>query len=73
VERCCAFCGKPVNPASRLTWHRVVGWERHASIRVSGKHGGSDIVFREPRDEYAHDGCIQLEKAGVSVAQESLL
>jgi len=32
-----------------------------------------NIVFREPLDEYAHDRCIQLERAGVSVAQESLL
>jgi hypothetical protein len=66
----CAFCGGPIDPADQM-WRRVIGWERKAS--AESRRGGSDIVFREPLDEYAHDACVQLEKAGVSVAQVSLL
>jgi len=69
VKRC-AFCGRQIDPASQ-TWRRVVGWEKKATAET--RRGGSDIVFRQPLDEYAHDRCIQLERAGVSVAQESLL
>ena len=65
----CTYCGGPVDSTSR--WRRVIGWERKA-ISESRK-SGSDIVLREPQDEYACNACITLLKSGISVSQESLL
>jgi hypothetical protein len=65
----CPFCGKPIDPASRYSLRRVTGWERKA-IGPSRKHG-SDIVFREPLDEWAHGGCISAAKHGL-LGQESM-
>lgn len=48
----CQFCKEPVDPNSRLTWHRVTGWER------PGKHGGSDIRGRQQQPGFAHDDCL---------------
>jgi len=67
----CPFCGKPIDPTSDRTWRRVEGWERKAPA-ASTRRGGSDIALREPLDEYAHDRCIQLAKAGVSAEQMTL-
>jgi hypothetical protein len=69
----CFYCGQPVDLQARSTLRRVVGWERVAGVRASGKHGGSDIRLRERLDEYAHEGCVALERAGVGVKQETLL
>ena len=69
----CHYCGDPIDPFDRFTWRRVVGWERIAGVRASGKHGGSDITLRQPRDEYAHPHCVERIKSGLSVRQESLL
>lgn len=69
----CHYCGNDVDPLSRTTYRRVVGWERKAGVRASGSHGGSDITLRELLDEYACPGCIQLLRSGVAPAQESLL
>jgi hypothetical protein len=67
----CTYCGKPVDLAARSTLRRVVGWERKAA--AASRKAGSDVVMREPRDEYAHEACVALERAGVNVAQGSLL
>lgn len=71
MTRQCAYCGEPVDPSSRFTWRRVVGWERKA-VAMSRK-SGSDIALREPRDEYAHDHCIGRAKANLAPGQEALL
>jgi hypothetical protein len=69
----CAFCGKPVDPTNPHVWQRVVGWQRIAGVRASGKHGGSDIRLRETRQEWAHPGCVTLTKDGIAVGQGALL
>lgn len=69
----CPFCGRPVDPTSPNTWQRVVGWQRIAGVRASGKHGGSDIRLRDTRQEWAHPHCVSLAKDGISVGQEALL
>lgn len=64
----CEFCGDPVNPNARQTWHRVIGWER------KGQAGGSDIALRERHGEtFACDFCISRLKAKLSPGQGSLL
>jgi hypothetical protein len=62
----CSFCGKEVNPRSRLTYTRVTGWHR------PGKAGGSDIVLRELLDEWACQWCIDQLRYGVHPAQQRL-
>jgi hypothetical protein len=68
----CRFCGGPVSPSDPATWQRVVGWQRIAGVRASGKHGGSDIRLREPLQEWAHPYCVSAAKSGV-LGQESML
>jgi hypothetical protein len=67
----CLHCGDLVDPLSRFTWRRVLGWERKAA--ASTRKSGSDIALREPRDEYACDRCISRLKRGVAPAQGSLM
>lgn len=69
----CSYCGTPVDPTARTTWTRVVGWQRMAGVRPSGKHGGSDIALRQALDEWACPTCIVRLQNGVGVGQESLL
>jgi hypothetical protein len=71
MERNCVYCGDPVDPTSRFTWRRVVGWERKA--QGASRKSGSDIALREPRDEYACNACIVSHRSGVSPGQESLI
>ena len=73
LDATCYFCDQPIDPLARETWRRVVGWERHAGVRASGKHGGSDITLREPRDQYAHPLCISRYKQGVNANQGTLV
>ena len=54
----CPFCGQPVDPTDRYTWHRVEGWERR------GQQGGSDIALRVKLDGFAHGHCVQLAQTG---------
>jgi hypothetical protein len=68
----CTYCGRPVDPTSRYTWHRVQGWERKAHMS-STRRGGSDISLRQAIDEYACDQCIGRLKSGVSPVQDSLI
>jgi hypothetical protein len=65
----CAYCGRPVDPSSRYTWHLVTGWARR------GKAGGSDIACRTPASpsQMACDVCVRRVQAGVSPAQGTLL
>ena len=67
----CVYCSEPVDPSHHTTWRRVTGWERKAT--AGSRRGGSDIVLREPRDEYACAGCIGLLQAGVILGQASLV
>ena len=67
----CPFCLQPVNPLDRFTWQRVIGWQRMAGRRASGKQGGSDIALRETRQEWAHPHCVRLARSG-SLYQEQL-
>lgn len=66
----CQLCGDPIDPLSPYVWRRVVGWERKAMSE--SRKSGSDIRLREPRNEYAHDHCIELNKAGVNVRQQTI-
>ena len=65
----CGICGELV-PES-LAYRRISGWEQKA--RVASRRGGSDIVLREHHDEFACAGCIARLKAGINVAQETLV
>jgi hypothetical protein len=67
----CHYCGDPVDPQSRFTWHRIVGWERKA-VSASRK-GGSDIALREQREEFACDQCVHRLQQGLAPLQEALL
>ena len=60
VKLLCDLCGQEV---PRHLWkngayHQVLGWERVAGTRASGKHGGSDIKYRERTGKVAHAGCL---------------
>jgi hypothetical protein len=61
------------DPSSPYTYQRINGWEKKAGIRASGKHGGSDIVLRQLEPFWACPDCIARLRAGVHVAQASLL
>lgn len=65
----CGICGELV-PES-LLYRRVTGWERKA--KSASRKGGSDIMLREPLDEYACSACIARLRAGINVGQESLV
>ena len=69
----CFYCGNDIDPLGRDTWRRIIGWEKKAGIRASGKHGGSDIALREPRDQYAHHLCVRRMQQGVNASQGTLL
>ena len=70
----CSFCGDQVDVTDdRHTYRRIIGWEKIAGTRASGKHGGSDIVLRERIDEWAHTACVTAARAGVVPGQEALL
>ncbi len=71
MNRACSYCGESVDPLSRFVWRRVVGWERKATSQ--SRKSGSDITLREPRDEYACDGCVSRLKRDVAPAQGSLI
>ena len=68
-EVVCTYCGRPVDPQSRETWQRVVGWSR------PGKSGGSDIACREPhpRVRFACDPCVRMVQSGLSPHQGTLV
>jgi hypothetical protein len=67
----CAECGQPVNATDPNTYQRVQGWERKAT--AASRKSGSDIVLREPRQEFAHAHCIHRRKLGLSPQQESMI
>lgn len=64
----CALCG---NELGEVFFRRIIGWERKA---VSpSRRGGSDILLREPLDEFACPACITRLQAGLNVHQEALV
>lgn len=69
--RCYYECGRPLNPNAPDACRRVAGWERKAS--GDSRKSGSDILHREPLDEWAHLSCVELERAGISVHQQALV
>lgn len=72
AEPVCIYCGHTVEPSHHGTFARVIGWERKGY--GDSRRGGSDIVLREPvPDMFACQFCIDKLKAGVNVAQETLL
>ena len=66
----CVLCSRPIERPSDA-FRRVIGWERKANS--SSRKGGSDITLREALDEYACASCITRLRAGLNVAQESLV
>ena len=63
----CTYCTKPVDPNSRYTYTRVMGWDR------PGKAGGSDISLRERLEVFACPTCIERIRSGVNPAQEAFV
>ena len=71
LTRACHFCRAVVDPLDQAVYRRCVGWERRALGET--RRGGSDIVLRELRDEYACPVCVARLRAGLDARQESLL
>jgi hypothetical protein len=67
----CFYCGEQVNPDDTNTYRRIQGWERKAVS--ASRRGGSDVVLREHRDEFACMFCIDRLRRGVSTNQGSML
>lgn len=65
----CVFCNTELDPRSSIALRRVHGWERKAG---PGRRGGSDIVLREPGNEFACAFCIDNLKHGRSARQEGM-
>jgi hypothetical protein len=65
----CKFCGKPLDPDSRVetVYQRVYGWEKK---REAG--GANQITLREPQQEWAHASCIDRMVHGIGVSQMAL-
>ena len=64
----CALCGEPVDAYSRLTYRRVVGWEKPRSA------GGTNaLALRQPLNTYAHSECIDKARRGIDAKQGVLL
>lgn len=72
VEPACVYCHTLVDPNDHGVYQRITGWEKKAF--AFARRGGSDIVLRESTpDVFACQFCIDKLKAGVNVAQETLL
>lgn len=68
----CNYCRCELETESAATiFRRVLGWEKKA--HGLSRRGGSDIVLREPVDEFACRPCIDALKSGRSPHQEALL
>jgi hypothetical protein len=64
----CHYCPEMLDPDSRYTWHRTMGWARRGSA------GGSDVVLRKRIGDFvACDVCISRLRAGRSPDQETLI
>jgi hypothetical protein len=64
----CTFCEAPVDPEMPLTYQKVTGWEHP---RMAG--GTNALALREPHGVYACSTCIDKQRRGIPVGQESLL
>lgn len=71
----CIYCKVPVNPRLPTTYRRIEGWEQKAQSAI--RRSGSDVLLREPRDEYACEACIvklkRAKKDRVAAGQDALL
>jgi hypothetical protein len=67
----CALCREPLDPRDWGVYRRVTGWERKGI--GNSRRSGSDIVLREPLDEFAHPYCVDRARDGVHFAQERLI
>jgi hypothetical protein len=65
----CPFCDGPVDPNSDLTFQGMHGWSKP---RRRGQQAGSDIVLREPLDEFAHGACVLKTKMNIDPGQLTL-
>lgn len=72
-KRPCFYCDGDLDPLAQTTVQRVVGWEQRVRVRTSGKPGGSDILAREPRDEFAHLACVKDRRNGIAAGQATLI
>ena len=64
----CEFCGTEVDPNSRLTYRRVVGWEHP---RDAG--GTNALALRQIQDRFACFSCIDKQRRGISLGQTTLV
>jgi hypothetical protein len=62
IHQRCLFCNESIDPMGRYALRQTIGWERKAV--GPNRRGGSDIVFRQPLDVWAHGACIALERKG---------
>ena len=56
----CAFCKRPVDPDSSLTYHKYEGWARKRA-----KGGLNALTLQEPLGFYAHYECVEQTKRGL--------
>lgn len=67
----CVYCNQPVQPDGPNTYRLVSGWERKAYGGT--RRGGSDIVLREPQNQFACWTCVDRKKHGVAPNQGALI
>lgn len=63
----CVFCGEEI-PSIRVGYRKVTGWEHY---RDAG--GTNALALPERHDEWACEHCIDRQRRGLSVEQQSLL
>ena len=65
----CIYCKKhTIN--THTDYQRIVGWQR--KVHTSSRRGGSDIVLRETREQWACRWCIEKLRRG-NIGQQELL
>jgi hypothetical protein len=69
VNTTCLYCRKPVDPDK--AFRAVRGWQTKGVSAT--RRGGSDIILREPLEEFACRDCILRRKHGLSQGQGKLI
>jgi len=64
----CTFCEREIDPESRMTYRKVIGWERP---REGG--GTNALTLREPTEVFACWICIEKLRLGIPVEQQALI
>ena len=64
----CTFCEREIDPESRMTYRKVIGWERP---REGG--GTNALTLREPTQVFACSSCIEKLKLGIPIGQPTLI